>query len=130
MASLHPDGWPGVMAANHALALAGRDELCAALGISAPAPDDLLGSMAALPIPAELPPVRHGPTSLDPEEMLPEDPLHDELLASHRIQVPVGAWPPVPSRGRHQRLLRISAQRYNDLDDYRRLAAILAARAG
>ena len=118
------------MAANHALALAGRDELCAALQISPPAPDDMLGSMAALPIPAEMPPVPHGPTSLDPDETLPEDPLHDELLARHRIQVPVGAWPPVPGRGPHQRLLRISAQRYNDLDDYRRLAAALLARAG
>ena len=130
MATLHPDGWPGVMAANHALAIAGRDELCAALRISPPAPDDMLGSMAALPISAEMPPVPRGPTSLDPEETFPEDPLHDELLARHRIQVPVGAWPPVPSRGPHQRLLRISAQRYNDADDYRRLASALLTRAG
>jgi len=130
MATLHPDGWPGVMAANHALAIAGRDELCAALRISPPAPDDMLGSMAALPISAEMPPVPRGPTSLDPEETFPEDPLHDELLARHRIQVPVGAWPPVPSRGPHQRLLRISAQRYNDAADYCRLSAALVARAG
>ncbi len=130
MATLHQDGWPGVMAANHALALAGRDELCTALGIAPPAPDDLLGSMAALPIPADLPPVPLGHTSLDPDETLPEDPLQGELLARDCIQVPVGAWPPVPSRGPQQRLLRISAQRYNDLDDYRRLAAALLARAG
>jgi isopenicillin-N epimerase len=130
MASLHQDGWPGVMAANHALALSGRDELCATLGIARPAPDDMLGSMAALPIPGDMPPVPHGATSLDLDETLPEDPLHDELLARHRIQVPIGAWPPVPSRGPQQRLLRISAQRYNEPDDYRRLATVLAPRTG
>jgi isopenicillin-N epimerase len=129
MTSLHPDGWPGVMAANHALALAGRDELCAALRIAPPVPDDMLGSMAALPIAPNMPPQAHGPTTLDPDETLPDDPLSGELLARHRIQVPVGAWPPVPSRGPPQRLLRISAQRYNDIDDYRRLAAALVAMA-
>jgi isopenicillin-N epimerase len=128
MATLHPDGWPGVMAANQALVLAGRDELCAALRIPPPAPDHMLGSMAAVPIPADLPPVPRGPTSLDSDETLPEDPLHATLLARHRVQVPVGAWPPVPSRGPHQRLLRISAQRYNDPADYRRLAAALLAK--
>ena len=44
-------GWPAVMAANHALALAGRDLVAAALGVEAPAPDAMLGSMAALPLP-------------------------------------------------------------------------------
>jgi isopenicillin-N epimerase len=130
MASLHPDGWPGVMAANHALALAGRDVLCDALHVAPPAPVGMLGSMAALPIDPTLSPEPHGPTSLDPDETLPEDPLRGELLARFRIQVPVGAWPPVPSRGPHQRLLRISAQRYNDLDDYQRLAAALVAMSG
>ena len=45
-----PGGWPAIMAANHALALAGRDRLAAALGIDPPAPDSMLGSMAALPL--------------------------------------------------------------------------------
>ena len=47
-----PDGggWPAVMAANHALALEGRDIVAGALGIDAPAPDAMLGSMAALPL--------------------------------------------------------------------------------
>ena len=46
-----PGGWPAVMAANHALALEGRDRVAAALGVPAPVPDDLLGSMAAVPVP-------------------------------------------------------------------------------
>ena len=53
MGSLLPGGWPELMAANHALALAGRDLLCAALGVEAPAPDVMLGSMAAVPLPPE-----------------------------------------------------------------------------
>jgi hypothetical protein len=63
------------------------------------------------------------------DETLPEDPLHAELLERHRIQVPVYSWPPAraPSRPA-MRLLRISAQRYNMLDEYRRLAAVLNAR--
>ncbi len=44
-------GWPEVMAANHALAIEGRDRIAAALGIAPPAPDAMLGSMAALPVP-------------------------------------------------------------------------------
>src|SRR6185369_4000296 len=45
-----PDGggWPAVMAANHALAIEGRDRIAGALGIEPPAPDAMLGSMATL----------------------------------------------------------------------------------
>ena len=51
MGSLLPGGWPELMAANHGLALAGRDLLCEAFGVEAPAPDDMLGSMATVPLP-------------------------------------------------------------------------------
>ena len=44
MGALLPGGWPELMAANHALALAARDLLCEALGIAPPAPDDMIGS--------------------------------------------------------------------------------------
>ena len=44
-------GWPAVMAANHALALAGRDHLATTLGIEPIAPDAMTGSMAALILP-------------------------------------------------------------------------------
>jgi len=48
------------------------------------------------------------------------DPLHDALFGEHRIEVPVLTCPAHPGR-----LLRISAQAYNAIGDYERLAAAL-----
>ena len=48
--------------------------------------------------------------------------LTDALQARWSIEVPVFAWPTSP-----QRLLRISAQQYNSIDDYRALAEALVA---
>jgi isopenicillin-N epimerase len=48
------------------------------------------------------------------------DPLQARLYAEHRIQVPVMPWPRPP-----RRLLRISAQLYNQPAEYTRLAAAL-----
>lgn len=114
-----PDGggWPAVLAANHALAVAGRDLVADALGVEAPAPDAMLGSMAALPVPG---------VSADTA-----DALHDVLETEDRIQVPVGAWPVPAARDGDREptiLVRISAQRYNELADYERLAAALRRR--
>jgi len=109
MGSLHPEGWPGLMEANHRLTLRGRDHLIDALGIVAPAPDEMLGSMAAVPL-------RDGLGTLDSER----DPLQAELYAA-RFEVPIVPWPTWP-----QRLLRISAQAYNGPDQYLRLSETLA----
>jgi isopenicillin-N epimerase len=110
-----PGGWPGVMAANHELALAGRDRLVAAVGIDSPAPDSMLGSMAALPLPGV------------PDDVAAKT-LYRRLVDDHRIQVPIGSWPVraaqqpgVPARI----VIRISAQRYNEPADYDRLAEAL-----
>ncbi len=117
-----PDGggWPAIMAANHELALEGRDRIAAALGMEAPAPDRMLGSMAALPLPGLV------------DEAAAEA-LQRRLEAEDGIQVPIGGWP-VPaarSEGAAPRiLLRISAQRYNEPADYEALAAALTRRLG
>jgi isopenicillin-N epimerase len=115
MGSLLPAGWPKLMAANHALALHARDRLCAALGVSPPAPDAMLGSMASLPLPDA------------PAGAAGIDPLQDSLWHRDRIEVPVHAWPASP-----RRLIRVSAQLYNHPQDYDRLAEALVrhARAG
>jgi isopenicillin-N epimerase len=115
-------GWPAVMADNHALAVEGRDLVADALGIDRPAPDDMLGSMAALPVP--------GVTDDAAAEA-----LRRSLETEDGIQVPVGGW---PARAAHDPrapapaavLIRISAQRYNEASDYERLAAALVRRLG
>jgi isopenicillin-N epimerase len=110
MGGLLPGGWPEVMAHNHALALEARDLLCAALAVPAPVPDEMLGSLAAVPLPdapADAPPLA---------SPLYADPLQDRLFAAG-FEVPVVPWPAPP-----RRLLRISAQVYNGIGDYQRLA--------
>lgn len=116
LASLVEGGWPEVMRRNHELALRGRDVLCETLGIAPPAPDDMLGSMAALPLPT-------GSSATLP--MLYGDPLQDALLFEDRIEVPINRWPAPP-----QRVLRISAQLYNTIDDYLALTGALHRRIG
>jgi isopenicillin-N epimerase len=105
--SLVPGGWTEVMARNHALALRARDLLCDTLQIAKPAPDDLLGAMAALPLP-------------DGNAFT----LQHELFEQHAIEVPVIPWPAEPKR-----LLRISAMLYNELTEYERLASALTSRS-
>lgn len=105
-------GWPEVMRRNRALALLARDLLCDALRIAPPAPDEMLGAMAAVPLP-------DGEQTVAPS--LYGDPLQDALLFEQKIEVPVVPWPAPPKR-----LLRISAQLYNELADYEKLAAALA----
>lgn len=110
--SLVPGGWPEVMQRNRALALRGRDILSSRLGIAPPAPDRMLGSMAALPLPDG---------SLDTAPSLYGDPLQDALLDTFKIEVPIVPWPAPPKR-----LVRISAQLYNEEAEYERLADALA----
>jgi isopenicillin-N epimerase len=109
LSSLYPGGLAGTMEHNRSLALAARNLLCEFLGTEHPAPDSMIGSLAAVPIPDSK------------EEMSGQvDPLGRRLLHDHRIQVPVFPWPRWP-----QRLLRISAAPYNDLDQYRALIEAL-----
>jgi isopenicillin-N epimerase len=113
-------GWPEVMAANHALAIAGRDRIAAALGVDAPAPDSMLGSMAALPVPGL-------------SDDAAAEALGRALEFEDGIQVPVGGWPVRAAwvgEGPEAVLLRISSQRYNESADYDRLAEALVRRLG
>ena len=118
--SLAPGGWPEIMERNHRLAVAGRRILLASLGIPAPCPEEMLGSMAALPLPDS------------PEEISLDfrrvPPLQEKLFARHGIEIPVIPWPAPP-----RRLIRLSAQLYNTEEQYHRLAVavgeLLAAEA-
>jgi len=113
MASLAPGGWTEIMARNHALAVEGRKILCQTLEIAPPCPEAFLGAMAAVP----LPDARETERASSP---LYIDPLQDQLLARHAIEVPVIPWPGFPKR-----LLRISAQLYNSRAQCQLLAGAL-----
>jgi isopenicillin-N epimerase len=126
LGSLLPGGWTELMAANHALALAGRDLVCERLGVEPPAPDEMLGSMALVPLqPLGSSRLRFGGAEIS-----------DLLWERHRIEIPVGEWPnPMSSEaapGLPRCYARISAQRYNSLGQYAMLAdavdEILASR--
>jgi isopenicillin-N epimerase len=111
--SLRPGGWTEVMERNHALALAARERLCEALKIASPCPDLMIGSLAAVPLP-------DSKEKAEPVSPLYADPLQDVLRNDFGIEVPVIPWPSSPKR-----LLRVSAQLYNALPQYERLAEAL-----
>lgn len=112
-----PGGWPVIRGLNHALALAARRVLCEVLRIPPPCPDDMLGAMAAVPLP-----VGTGSTAAS---WFRTDGLQDLLFDRYGIQVPILLWPAPPARQ-----LRISAQLYNHPNDYARLAAALEVELG
>ena len=116
MAKLSPGGWAEIMRRNHDLVLAARRLLCATLGIHPPCPDQFLGSLAALPIPDATTPSK-SPLYLDSWQ--------DQLLDIHQIEVPIIPWPAAP-----RRLLRVSAQLYNSLPQYEKLAGALRELVG
>ena len=111
---LLPGGWPEVMARNRALALAARKTICAALRMDEPCPDEFIGSLAAIPLPDAKPDAL-------PRLPLNEYPLQDVLRQKHKIEVAIISWPAAPKR-----LLRLSAQLYNSLPQFEKLAAALA----
>jgi isopenicillin-N epimerase len=112
LAALVEGGWPEVRRANRALALAARRVLCERFELAPPCPESMLGAIATLILPDA------------PEDsrtsILQPDPLQLRLLQEHRIEVPIFSWPAPP-----RRLLRVSAQLYNSLEQYERLADAL-----
>ncbi len=117
MGSLLPGGWESLRDRNRRLVLAARDLVCEALGMDPPCPDDMIGSLASFPLPDG-----DGTPSQSP---LYADPLQDVLLDQFAIEVPVIPWPAPPAR-----LVRISAQIYNDLGQYERLGQALRELCG
>lgn len=98
-------GWARVMTRNRELALAARTVLLEALGLEAPCPESMIGSMASIPLPAI------DAAGFDGKAM------HGWFRARG-----VETWvspEPVP-------LLRLSAQLYNHLGQYRHLSELLA----
>jgi isopenicillin-N epimerase len=110
MGGLLPGGWPQVMAANRDLALQARALLLECTGAEAPCPEAMNASMASIPLPQA--------SIGSPAHRLDCPALHDWFRERG-----VETWlhpHPVP-------LLRISAQLYNHLDQYKQLAGLLEA---
>ncbi len=112
MGSLLPGGWGELMDRNHATAVEARSRVCARLGEPVPSPDDMIGSLASIPLPEG-----EGGGYYDTGD---NDPVRRELLERYKIEVPVIAWPHPPKR-----LIRLSAQIYNKPDEYEALAGAL-----
>jgi isopenicillin-N epimerase len=119
MRSLMPRGWKDVMDHNHELALEAKSLLTDTLRVARACPDEMTGSLVALPLPDSdrLP----GGTEVSAFVI---DPLQALLYDDYRIQVPVTACPA------HPRMIRVSAAVYNDLSDYERLAKALTELLG
>ena len=112
MSELLPGGWEEIRATNRDRAIRGRNIVAAALGVSAPCPDSMIGSIASLPLPDG--------TAQTPVSSLYADELHIRLFKEHQIEIPVVPWPSPPKR-----LIRLSAQVYNEDEQYVRLSHAL-----
>jgi isopenicillin-N epimerase len=110
MGKLLPGGWNELRKRNHALAVGARRLLCDQLEVKAPCPESMLGAMATLPLPRHFQGAPRRPARIDAEQLR----LYDEF----RIEVPF-------NRVGDMRYFRISAQVYNSLADYERLAGAL-----
>jgi isopenicillin-N epimerase len=117
LAGLVPGGFAELCRRNRSIVLAARTRLCAALGIPAPAPESMIGTLAAVPLPRGAPGFRPDAFAVDP--------LQQALFERHRIEVPVFTWPAPP-----ERLIRVSAQAYNEPAEYEALAAALPGALG
>jgi len=101
-----------LMNQNRVLAIEGRRILCDTLGIETPCPEEMLGSMATMLLPA---PFQKAPVATNGT-----DPVQAALFDEYAIEVPVSRWGE-PA----QRYLRISAQGYNSREQYVYLASAL-----
>ena len=108
--SLLDGGWPAIRARNHAAAIESQKILADALKIALPAPPDMLGSMAAVPL---------SDGTGDPSHFA-IDALAMRLFTEHRIEVPVFYWPKAPKR-----ILRVALPLYAGVDQVKALAAHL-----
>ncbi|MEO0482709.1 MAG: aminotransferase class V-fold PLP-dependent enzyme [Planctomycetota bacterium] len=108
-------GWAALRAHNNDLCRRARDLLCEAVNAEPPVPDALLAHMAVIP----LPPLKNPPATIN------SDPLWRRLRNEHGIQAPVWVQPGVDLR-----CLRISAQAYNGIGQYERLATLLSDSIG
>jgi isopenicillin-N epimerase len=108
MGGLLPGGWSELMAHNRNQVLAAREMLSQTLGLTVPCPDSMVGSMATLPLPAAL--LSH----------LSHGELNRQLWEQFQVEVPIMPFPDASGY-----LIRISAQIYNQPEEFDRLRVAL-----
>ena len=106
-----PGGWDELRQRNHDLVVHGAGLICDAIGIEQEVPESMIGSMVGIPLGGVC----------EPGAVMGEG-LWDRLYLKHGIQVPIWDLP-----GVHARVMRISAQLYNTVEDYERLASALVS---
>ncbi|MFM9958213.1 MAG: aminotransferase class V-fold PLP-dependent enzyme [Phycisphaerales bacterium] len=106
--------WQAIQGRNQNLARDARRLIAAALNAPLPTPDQMIGAIAAIPLPPG-----KGPLPVWTPNTYP-DPLQNRLVRGHRIQVPVSHFPAWPERS-----VRISAQLHNHQAQYQELADAL-----
>lgn len=116
LGGLLPGGWRELMARNRALCLAARRRVAETLGVEPPCPEELIGSIASLPLPVA--PTSAPATRLGHEELM--DWTRERGVESWFFPWPIGGG----------KVVRVSAQLYNDASQYERLAALLAEALG
>ncbi|MBX3380374.1 MAG: aminotransferase class V-fold PLP-dependent enzyme [Phycisphaeraceae bacterium] len=117
MSAILPGGFSAVMRHNRDLTLRARALINHAVGSAPVAPDEMIGSIAAMLLPSR----RDGaPPSTRPPTSRYGDPLQERLIDRWKIQVPIWGVPGTP-----QRVLRISAQIYNSFQQYEYLLSAI-----
>ena len=107
LGSLLPGGWQELRENNRKLALDAREIICHRLNINLPCPNELIGAMASIPL---------WETGIEGEG------LQAKLMQEYKIEVPI-----VPWFNFDRPLLRISAQFYNQIEEYDYLAQVLSS---
>ncbi len=109
---LLPGGWKEMRKRNQSLRLEARKEILQTTGLEPPCPEEMLRNLASFILPDD--------PLTEPKDPLGLNPLRIRLLNDYQVQVPVFAWPRESGR-----ILRISVQLYNHLEQYRHLATAL-----
>lgn len=106
-------GWPALRERNRRAVLAGAGVVAERCGLRAAGPETMTASMVSLLLPPDPAPGR--PSNFD-------DPLWDELLDRHGVQVPVWTFAPAGVR-----VLRVSAHLHTSPEDFAVLGEALSA---
>jgi isopenicillin-N epimerase len=109
MGTLYEGGWPELMRRNRDLALNARSLICERLGVAPACPDDMIGTLASIPLEER--------DYVFTTTALAFDPMDETLREEYGIEVPVLAC--ADGSGR---ILRIAAQAYNSIEQYEYLA--------